>query len=251
VIEVRDLHVRLGARAALQGVDAAFPTGWTAVVGPNGAGKSTLLRAMAGLLPLERGGVRLEGRTLAEWSARERGRRIAWMAQSADTAADLCARDVVMLGRIPHLGLVSAPTAQDEAAVEAAMRTTECDAFAFRRLSELSGGERQRVLLARALAVQAPVLLLDEPTAHLDPPHQVALARLCRALAPTQVVVSVLHDLNLALQADRLLVLQDGRMAAHGACDDPTIHRALEAVFAGALRVQPAGSSWTAVPQVD
>ena len=251
MIEVRDLHVRLGARAALQGVDAAFPTGWTAVVGPNGAGKSTLLRAMAGLLPLERGGVRLEGRTLAEWSARERGRRIAWMAQSADTAADLCARDVVMLGRIPHLGLVSAPTAQDEAAVEAAMRTTECDAFAFRRLSELSGGERQRVLLARALAVQAPVLLLDEPTAHLDPPHQVALARLCRALAPTQVVVSVLHDLNLALQADRLLVLQDGRTAAHGACDDPTIHRALEAVFAGALRVQPAGSSWTAVPQVD
>lgn len=251
MIEVRDLHVRLGARAALQGVDAAFPTGWTAVVGPNGAGKSTLLRAMAALLPLERGGVRLEGRTLAEWSARERGRRIAWMAQSADTAADLCARDVVMLGRIPHLGLVGAPTAQDEAAVETAMRTTECDAFAFRRLSELSGGERQRVLLARALAVQAPVLLLDEPTAHLDPPHQVALARLCRALAPTQVVVSVLHDLNLALQADRLLVLQDGRTAAHGGCDDPTIHRALEAVFAGALRVQPAGSSWTAVPQVD
>ena len=91
MIEVRDLHVRLGVRAALQGVDAAFPMGWTAVVGPNGAGKSTLLRAMAGLLPLERGGVRLEGRTLAEWSARERGRRIAWMAQSADTAADLCA----------------------------------------------------------------------------------------------------------------------------------------------------------------
>jgi iron complex transport system ATP-binding protein len=251
MIEVRDLHVRLGARAALQGVDAAFPKGWTAVVGPNGAGKSTLLRAMAGLLPLERGGVRLEGRTLAEWSARERGRRIAWMAQSADTAADLCARDVVMLGRIPHLGLVGAPTAQDEAAVEAAMRTTECDAFAFRRLSELSGGERQRVLLARALAVQAPVLLLDEPTAHLDPPHQVALARLCRALARSQVVVSVLHDLNLALQANRLLVLRDGRSVAHGACDDPTIHRALEAVFAGALRVQPAGSSWTAVPQVD
>jgi iron complex transport system ATP-binding protein len=251
MIEVRDLHVRLGARAALQGVDAAFPTGWTAVVGPNGAGKSTLLRAMAGLLPLERGGVRLEGRTLAEWSARERGRRIAWMAQSADTAADLCARDVVMLGRIPHLGLVGAPTAQDEVAVEAAMRTTECDAFAFRRLSELSGGERQRVLLARALAVHAPVLLLDEPTAHLDPPHQVALARLCRALARSQVVVSVLHDLNLALQANRLLVLQDGRSVAHGACDDPTIHRALEAVFAGALRVQPAGHSWTAVPQMD
>ena len=251
MIEVRGLHVRLGARAALQGVEAAFSTGWTAVVGPNGAGKSTLLRAMAGLLPAEKGGVRLEGRTLAEWSARERGCRIAWMAQSADAAADLCARDVVMLGRIPHMGLVGAPTAQDEAAVGVAMRTTECEVFAFRRLSELSGGERQRVLLARALAVQAPVLLLDEPTAHLDPPHQVALVRLCRTLSRERVVVSVLHDLNLALQADRLLVLRDGRVVAQGACGDPTIHRALEDVFAGALRVQPAGRNWMAVPEVD
>jgi iron complex transport system ATP-binding protein len=248
MIEVRDLHVRLGARAALQGVDAAFPTGWTAVVGPNGAGKSTLLRAMAGLLPLERGGVRLEGRTLAEWSARERGRRIAWMAQSADTAADLCARDVVMLGRIPHLGLVGAPTAQDEVAVEGAMRTTECDAFAFRRLSELSGGERQRVLLARALAVQAPVLLLDEPTAHLDPPHQVALARLCRALARSQVVVSVLHDLPLALRADRLVVIDAGRVRADGPSDSPELHAALADVFDGAVDIVRVAGRWTAVP---
>lgn len=251
MMEVRDLHVRLGSRPALRGVEAFFSRGWTAVVGPNGAGKSTLLRAMAGLLPPERGGVRLEGRTLADWPARERGRRIAWMAQSADASADLCARDVVMLGRIPHLGLVGAPGANDERAVDAAMRSAECETYAFRRLSELSGGERQRVLLARALAVEASVLLLDEPTAHLDPPHQVALVRLCRTLAQDTVVISVLHDLNLALQADRLLVLQDGKAVAQGGPEHPRVQRALEQVFSGALKVQSTGGKWTAVPEID
>ena len=251
MIEARALQVSLGRRPVLRGVDAEFAAGWTAVVGPNGAGKSTLLRALAGLLPPDGGGVRLEGRTLAEWPARERGQRIAWMAQSTESVSDLSARDVVMLGRIPHLGLVGAPGPQDEAAVEAAMRATECQDWAHRPLSELSGGERQRVLLARALAVQAPVLLLDEPTAHLDPPHQVALVRLCRTLAHHQVVVSVLHDLNLALQADRLLVLRDGHAVAQGLRDDPSLHRALEAVFDGSIRVQAAGKGWITLPQVD
>ena len=251
MIEARALQVRQGRSPVLRGVDAEFTVGWTAVVGPNGAGKSTLLRALAGLLPPDGGGVRLEGRTLAEWPVRERGQRIAWMAQATESVSDLSARDVVMLGRIPHLGLVGAPRPQDEAAADAAMRATECQAWAHRPLSELSGGERQRVLLARALAVQAPVLLLDEPTAHLDPPHQVALVRLCRALAREQVVVSVLHDLNLALQADRLLVLRDGRAVAQGLRDDPSLHRALEAVFDGSIRVQAAGKGWITVPQVD
>ena len=250
VIEARGLRLRLGGRPVLQGVDAAFSVGWTAIVGPNGAGKSTLLRALAGLVLPESGGVRLAGRPLAAWPVRERGRRIAWMAQSMDVASDLCAREVVMLGRIPHLGLVGEPGPQDEAAVDAAMRATECEAWALRRLSELSGGERQRVLVARALAVQAPVLLLDEPTAHLDPPHQVALARLCRALALERVVVSVLHDLSLALQADRLLVMQAGHAVAAGSRDDPALHRRLEAVFDGAIRVLPVNPGWMAWPQV-
>ncbi|MEI6025399.1 MAG: ABC transporter ATP-binding protein [Betaproteobacteria bacterium] len=251
MIEARGLHVKRGRRAVLQGVDAAFSVGWTAVVGPNGAGKSTLLRALAGLLVPDAGGVRLAGRTLAEWPVRERGRRIAWMAQSMDAASDLSARDVVMLGRIPHLGLVGEPGPQDDAAVDAAMRATECADWARRRLSELSDGERQRVLLARALAVQAPVLLLDEPTAHLDPPHQVALVRLCRALAQERVVVSVLHDLNLALQADRLLVMQAGHAVADGPRGDPALHRCLEAVFDGAIRILPTGPGWMALPQVN
>lgn len=251
MIEAQGLHVRLGHRAVLRGVNALFEQGWTAVIGPNGAGKSTLLRAMAGLIAPNQGCVRLQGRPLAEWPARERGRRIAWMAQSTPSVPDLGARDVVMLGRIPHLGLVAAPGVRDEAAVDAAMRDTECLAWADRRLSELSGGECQRVLLARALAVQAPVLLLDEPTAHLDPPHQIALVRLFQALGRQCVVVTVLHDLNLALRADRLLVLSDGQAAAHGARSDPSLHRSLETVFGQALRVQPTGGGWMAVPQVD
>ncbi len=250
MIEARGLQVRLGSRPVLLGVDAIFQTGWTAVVGPNGAGKSTLLRALAGLLPADEGGVRLYGRTLAEWPLRERGQRIAWMAQATESVSDLSARDVVMLGRIPHLGLVGDPGPQDEAAVDAAMQATECSAWSHRRLSELSGGERQRVLLARALAVQAPVLLLDEPTAHLDPPHQVALVRLFRALGRQRVVVSVLHDLNLALQADRLLVLREGAAVAMGGAGDALLHQALESVFDGAVQVQSAGGRWIAVPQV-
>lgn len=249
MIEVRALHLSLDGRSVLRGLEAQFATGWTAVVGPNGAGKSTLLRALAGLLPWEGGSVRLLGRAISEWPLRERSRRIAWMAQSSE-AADLLARDVVMLGRIPHLGLVREPGPQDEAAVEAAMRATECEAWAERRLSGLSGGERQRVLLARALAVQAPVLLLDEPTAHLDPPHQVALVRLCRRLAPDHAVVTVLHDLNLALQADRLLLLHEGRAVACGPRDDASVHRALETVFQGSISLQATGSGWLAVPRV-
>lgn len=250
MIEARHLRVSLGGRPVLQSVDAVFSSGWTAIVGPNGAGKSTLLRALAGLLAPEAGGVRLQGRTLADWPAQERGRRVAWLPQASDTVSDLCARDVVMLGRIPHLGLVGSPGPQDEAAVDAAMNLTECTAWAERRLSALSGGERQRVLLARALAVQSPVLLLDEPTAHLDPPHQVALVRLCRRLASGHVVVTVLHDLNLALQADRLLVLHQGRVAACGPRDDEQVHRALERVFEGSISLQAAGSGWMAVPQL-
>ena len=244
------LQIHLGARPILHGITLAFDRGWTAIVGPNGAGKSTLLRALAGLQPLEAGEVTLDGQALSHWSARERARRLAWLAQQAEASGELTVRDVVHLGRLPQLGLFATPGPQDEAIVQQAMRDTECQAWQHRRLSELSGGERQRVFLARALAVQAPVLLLDEPTTHLDPPHQVALVRQMARLGRTQVVISVLHDLSLALAADRLVVLAAGAVRAVGPCDDPAVHAALVEVFGGAIRIERVGAQWVALPQL-
>jgi iron complex transport system ATP-binding protein len=218
-------------------VSCRFEPGWTAIIGPNGAGKSTLLRVLAGLLPPAGGSVWLGDQPLAALSARQRGLHMAWLAQRGDTTGELTARETVALGRLPHLGLAGTAGAADEAAIDRAMAATECSAWQHRPLGELSGGERQRVLLARALATEAPLLLLDEPTTHLDPPHQVALVRLARRLAATHTVVTVLHDLPLALQADRVLVLHHGQVRADAAHDDPALHAALVAVFEGAVRI--------------
>jgi iron complex transport system ATP-binding protein len=249
-LQAVDLEVVLGGRPVLRGVTLALQPGWTAIVGPNGAGKSTLLRALAGLLPARAGQVRLLDRPLAAWSHAQRAQRIAWLSQQGPSGGELTVRELVALGRLPHLGLFGTPGPLDRWLVEQAMQDTECSAWAERRLGQLSGGERQRCLLARALAVQAPVLLLDEPTTHLDPPHQVAVVRLLRRLAASCTVVSVLHDLPLALQADRLVLLRDGRLVACGAHDDVALHAALQQVFEHALRIERAGSRYTALPDL-
>ncbi len=241
-LQAEGLHVRLGAQQVLQGLDFRLGHGWTALVGPNGAGKSTLLRALAGLQPPAAGRIVLDGHDLRMLRPAERARRIAWLAQQGETSGELTVRETVELGRIAHLGLLSTPAAADHTAVERAMALTECAAWQGRRLQALSGGERQRVLLARVLATEAPLLLLDEPTTHLDAPHQVALARLFRRLAhdPVQprAVLSVLHDLPIALQADHLLVLDAGRLQADGPSSDTTVQQTLVRVFGGAIRIE-------------
>ncbi len=251
VLQASDLRVELGGRVVLDGVSGRFSPGWTALVGPNGAGKSTLLRTLAGLLAAQAGEMLLDGRPLAALAAAQRGRRIAWLAQGFEASGDLTARETVMLGRLPHLGLFGTPGPTDESVVDRAMAATECSAWQHRRLQALSGGERQRVLLARALATEAPVLLLDEPTTHLDPPHQVALARLCRQLGRTHTVLTVLHDLPLALQADRVLVLQGGRVVADAAFDDPALHAVLVATFGGAVRIDCRGPRPVVMPHME
>jgi iron complex transport system ATP-binding protein len=246
------LGVSLGSTRALDDVSVGFESGWTAIVGPNGAGKSTLLRALAGLQTPHSGSVRLHGRTLSSWAGRERAAWIAWLGQQAETNGELTVREVVQLGRLPHHGLFGAPTAEDESIVDAAMRDTECSAWQTRRLHELSGGERQRVLIARALAVDAPILLLDEPTTHLDPPHQIALVQLLRRRAAAGVaVVSVLHDLALALLADRLIVLDHGRLRAVGSSDGAALQAALVEVFGGAIRIERVGARWVPVANLE
>jgi iron complex transport system ATP-binding protein len=255
-LQGRDLVLHLGGRAVVDGVSLDCHRGqWLAVVGPNGAGKSTLLSLLAGLRRPDAGQVQLQGRPLSDWPAAQRARELAWLGQQGEAEGDIAVRDVVRLGRLPRHGLLGTPDAEDEAAVDVALAETECTAFAARRLSQLSGGERQRVLLARALAVQAPVLLLDEPTTHLDAPHQGALCRGLRRRAREGVaVVSVLHDLTLALAADRVLALVQGRIAADGAPGDPALHAALAQAFEGAFAIQPvqAGGQarWVAVPVI-
>jgi iron complex transport system ATP-binding protein len=255
VLQARGLRVSLGGAPVLHDVAVDVPPGtWCAIVGPNGAGKSTLLRALAGLIAPAEGEIRLLDQPLHAWSTRDRAQRLAWLAQQAtEAAAELTVRDVVALGRLPHVGLLGTPGPQDDAAVQQAMALTECAGWADRPLGELSGGERQRALLARALAVQAPLLLLDEPTTHLDPPHQVALVRLLQRLAQREgvAVLSVLHDLSLALQADRLLVMAAGRVRAEGTPADAHVRATLVAVFDGAIRIERLGGRWLAVPELE
>ena len=223
-LSCEDLSVGYGARVVLEGVTLELMPGcWTAIVGPNGCGKSTLLRALAGLQPARRGAIFLQGRRLQAWPRRERARRLAWLSQ-ASAATDLTAAEVVALGRFALSGWLAHRQADDDAAMHRAMTATGSLAWAQRRLSTLSGGERQRVHLARVLAVEAPVLLLDEPTTHLDPPHQEDVARLLREQARRcgVSVVSAIHDLSLALTAERVVVLGQRGVIGHG-----TIHDAL------------------------
>jgi len=249
-LRTQDLVVRLGRATVLKGVTLTVPSGWTAIVGPNGAGKSTLLRCLAGLLAPDAGEVRLDGQPLGRYGARERAQRIAWLAQQGEATGELSAREVVQLGRLPQLGLFAEPGPRDHALVQQAMADAECEAWADRRLHELSGGERQRVLLARTLAVDAPLLLLDEPTTHLDPPHQVALVRLFQRLAHERTVVSVLHDLSLALQADHLVVMQAGQVRAVGRAGDAQVHAALQQVFDNAVHIRRVGERFVALPDL-
>ena len=243
--------VSLGKVPILHGIDLALRAGrWTSIVGPNGAGKSTLLRALAGLLPCS-GSVQLLGRPLAQWPRRERARALSWLGQNESAADDLTVYDVAMLGRLPHQGWMAPPSHADQAAVEQALRSTQAWDWRARALGQLSGGERQRVLLARALAVQAKVLLMDEPLANLDPPHQADWLLLARALAAQgTTVVSVLHELSFALHADDVVVLAGGRVQHHGAAGDAATHRALERVFDQRIAIRAVAGQWVALPQL-
>jgi len=244
----RCIRASLGQTEVLRGMDMALPAArWTSVVGPNGAGKSTLLK-VPGLLPCQ-GEVKLLGQPLATLPRRRRAQQLAWLGQSEVSGDDLTVWDVAMLGRLPHQAWLGAPSVADHAAVEQALRATQAWDWRARTLGQLSGGERQRVLLARALAVQAKVLLMDEPLANLDPPHQADWLGLVRALVRQGcTVVSVLHEISMALQADEMLVVAQGRVTHQGACADAATHRALERVFEGRLAIHALGAQWVALP---
>ena len=218
-IVARGLVVRFGERAALAGLDCDFVSGeMVGLIGPNGAGKTTLLRVLAGLQRTDSGEARYDGRSAGELGRAALARRVAYLAQSGLSHWPLRVDHVVALGRLPHRRPFSPPSAADRAAVEAALAAAEVEGLRARPIGTLSGGERARALLARALAVEADMLLADEPVAALDPLHQLRAMALLRAVARKGAgVVAVLHDLTLATRfCDRLIVLAEGRVVADG-----------------------------------
>ncbi len=245
------LTARLGGVTVLHGVDLELAAGqWTSILGPNGAGKSTLLKALAGLLP-HQGEVHLLGKSFDQIPRRERARQLAWLGQNETSADDLSAWDVVMLGRLPHQDWLAPPNEKDLVAVERSMRYTQSWEWRARAVSQLSSGERQRVLLARALAVEAKVLLMDEPLANLDPPHQADWLCVVEALlAHGTTVVSVLHEISIALNANRLVVMREGRVVHHGASADPATHAALCQAFDNRIAIYPLNGQWVALTAI-
>ena len=215
----RAVDAGYGTRHVLRRVDLTLePGGLIALVGPNGAGKSTLLRALAGLIRPTSGAVTLDGVGVLTMTRAALASRIAVVPQAFDTLFPFTVREIVGLGRSARLGLFARPRRVDEQAVERAIAEQDLSLLADRRIDALSGGERQRVVLAMALAQEAAVLLLDEPTAHLDPSHQRSVLLRVGELARTRgvVAVAVLHDLNLAALADRVVVIADGSVVADG-----------------------------------
>ncbi|MFV0307350.1 MAG: ABC transporter ATP-binding protein [Desertimonas sp.] len=222
-IEVRDLAVRYGPRDALAPFSDAIGSGeWLGLIGPNGAGKSSLLRAVLGLVDAT-GEVLIDGSSLALRSRRRRAELLAYVPQAPVLPEDMTGFEYVLLGRSPYIGYFGTESRHDKEMARQVLDRLELGEFADRRLGELSGGERQRLVIARALAQEAPILLLDEPTSALDIGHQQQalelVARLRREHGLT--VISAMHDLTLAGQyADRLALLYEGQCVARGRAVD-------------------------------
>jgi len=219
VVTAQGLNVTLASRLVLSDVSLALASGHlVALVGPNGAGKTTLLRALAGLVPSD-GAIRICDDALSSLGLHERARRFGYLPQGHLVHWPLPARDIVALGRYPHGATDPARlTAKDADAVLRAMQAADVMEFSERRVTELSSGERSRVALARVLAVEAPVILADEPTSSLDPRHQLDVMQTLRAAANKgTLVIVVTHDLGLAARfADTVLVLSEGRLVSQG-----------------------------------
>lgn len=232
-LSVRDLHYRYGATEVLKGIDLDVASGEiVCLVGPNGAGKSTVIKCLNGIFNPTQGSIHLDGVDVASLSRRALAKFVAYVPQQTGSAMSLQVMEMVGLGRAPHRGLGT--SARDEQVVIQAIRILQLEALATRQFAELSGGERHRVLIARALAQEAQVMLLDEPTSDLDLGYQLEIVTVLRRLAAERQVAQLIaiHDLSLAGRiADRIVMLSGGRIHAQGKWADVMTPENLETVY--------------------
>lgn len=243
MIEVHALTASYQNQVVLQDISFSLRAGSVmAVIGPNGVGKSTLVRVLSRVVELQSGTVKIIGKDLANYDDEELARCIAVVPQATRLPKGFTAWETVLLGRTPHLNWLGQVSGSDEHIARQAMRQTNTLGLASRRIGEISGGEQQRVLLARALTQSAPILLLDEPTAHLDLQHQLTLLKMVQQLAHKQnlAVLITLHDLNLVSRyADQVALLNNGRLQAIGTPDQVLTAPLLSETYKVPLNVIP------------
>ena len=242
LLEASGVHVELGGQAILRNVDVTVRRGEVVgLVGPNGAGKSTLLRVVTGMLRPSAGAVAIEGDALGALARRELAMRVAVVQQLPEAPPTMRVRDLVVLGRHPHLGLLARESRHDFDVVAEAMRRAGCDRFADRELGSLSGGERRRAFIARALAQEATLLLLDEPTSNLDAHAQVEILELVADLAAGgSGVLLIVHDLTLAAAyCDRVVLLDRGEVVAEGPPSEVVTSEHVQRVYGSGVAVLP------------
>lgn len=239
LLSVDQVSVRLDGQQILREVDFSLSSGaWVGLLGPNGSGKTTLLRAIGALIPFQ-GRILLGGRSVEQLPTQERARRLAYVRQAPSLTFDFTVEELVLLGRAPHRGWLRSYQQADRRRVRAALSRVDLEGFSSRSVLSLSGGELQRVFLAQALVQEADLLLLDEPTSHLDVHYQFAFMEQVRALVEDgRAVLTVFHDLELAAQhAERLLVLHEGRLVEDGAPADVLTPACIADVFGMEARV--------------
>jgi len=253
-IELQSVTVVLGGRPVVDGIDASMAEGeWLALIGPNGAGKTTLLRAIARLVPFA-GVIELGGRSVREMPRVELARLVAVVPQEPSTPPWMTVGEYVLLGRTPHLGPLAKEGRRDREAAARALVRLDLLGYEERRLGSLSGGEKQRAVVARALAQEARIVLLDEPTAALDIGHQQQAFDLLDTLRAESglTLVAAMHDLTLAAQyADRMVLLDGGRVAADGVPHDVLTEALISSHFGASIDVVPVGDRLAVVPRRD
>ena len=251
MLQVRDLTITLGGTTIVDRVSIGVDPGeWVTIIGPNGAGKSTLLRAVGGVLPFQ-GSIMIGGRESARLTRRARARSVASVAQSPVVPIGMNVLDYALLGRTPHVPVLGRESAADLAVVEGVLAQLDLGRFAARPLETLSGGELQRVFLARALAQQAPLLLLDEPTSALDIGHQQDVLELVDELRREHrlTVLATMHDLSIAGEyADRLVLLDEGRVVADGVPEEVLTEELMARHYRANVRIIPGDHGPLVVP---